>query len=445
LLCSLRFAARRLLPAIVLLAASLGLGAAASAQVSTQRIAAVVNDEVITTQELNARVNLVLATSGAPSDPETRQRLLQQVLRGAIDEKLELQEAKRLNVTVSDDEITRAFAAIAQRNRMDLGAFKAALAERGISESVLRNQLRGQIAWAKVVNRELRPRVVVTQDQVELALKEAASGGQDIELAVSEILLPVDSTSEQARVMREAADLVATLRRGADFGALARQVSVAASREAGGDLGWVRPSMILPEMRERLLALPAGGISDPVASPVGVHIFQVRERRDPSRPEPVRRMAVTRVSLAQVIMPLPPDAKENALKAAEKRAAELAPRLKSCKDIDAYAARSESEGSGSLGWLDVGDLPQALRQLVAQLEPGRISPPFRGPLGVQLLMVCDRQGREETVEAPAPPPRPALTAQQMRNRLEDEQLERLATRYLRELRKDAFIDIRLGV
>jgi peptidyl-prolyl cis-trans isomerase SurA len=421
-------------------------GTGALAQVSgQQRIAAVVNGDVITSQELSTRVNLVLASSGAPSDPETRRRLMQQVLRAIVDEKLQMQEAERLQLTVSDDEITRAFAAIAQRNRLDVGAFKAALAERGIGENEMRNQLRSQIAWAKVVNRELRPRVVVTQDQVDLALKEAASGAQDLELAVSEILLPVDSPADQARVLREAGDLVATLRKGADFGALARQVSVAASREAGGDLGWVRPSMVLPEMRERLMALPPGGISDPVASPVGVHIFQLRERRDPNRPEPVRRMTVSKVSLAQVIVPLAPDAKEAVVKAAEKRAAALAPRLKSCGDIEAYARKNESDGSGSLGWLDVKDLPQALRQLVAQLKPSRISPPFRGPLGVQLLMVCDRQGREETVDAPAPPPRAPVTAQQMRDRLEDEQMERLATRYLRELRKDAFIDIRLGV
>jgi peptidyl-prolyl cis-trans isomerase SurA len=421
-------------------------GTGALAQVGgQQRIAAVVNDDVITSQELSTRVNLVLASSGAPSDPETRRRLMQQVLRAIVDEKLQMQEAKRLQLTVSDDEITRAFAAIAQRNRLDVGAFKATLAERGIGENEMRNQLRSQIAWAKVVNRELRPRVVVTQDQVDLALKEAASGVQDLELAVSEILLPVDSPADQARVLREAGDLVATLRKGADFGALARQVSVAASREAGGDLGWVRPSMVLPEMRERLMALPPGGISDPVASPVGVHIFQLRERRDPNRPEPVRRMTVSKVSLAQVIVPLAPDAKEAVVKAAEKRAAALAPRLKSCGDIEAYARKNESDGSGSLGWLDVKDLPQALRQLVAQLEPSRISPPFRGPLGVQLLMVCDRQGREEAVEAPPPPPRAPVTAEQMRNRLEDEQMERLATRYLRELRKDAFIDIRLGV
>ena len=191
------------------LAAILGLllagsvpGTGALAQVGgQQRIAAVVNDDVITSQELSTRVNLVLASSGAPSDPETRRRLMQQVLRAIVDEKLQMQEAKRLQLTVSDDEITRAFAAIAQRNRLDVGAFKAALAERGIGENEMRNQLRSQIAWAKVVNRELRPRVVVTQDQVDLALKEAASGAQDLELAVSEILLPVDFPADQARVL----------------------------------------------------------------------------------------------------------------------------------------------------------------------------------------------------------------------------------------------------
>jgi peptidyl-prolyl cis-trans isomerase SurA len=205
--------------------------------------------------------------------------------------------------------------------------------------------------------------------------------------------------------------------------------------------------MLLPQLRDVVAKLPEGGVSDPLPSPMGVHIFKLRERRDPNQPraEPRTRLIVQRVSLAQVIFPLPPDAKEADIKAAEKQATALAPRLRSCKAIDDYAERTESSGSGSIGWLKVSDLPDVLQQLVTQLEPQQISPPFRGPLGVQLLMVCDREGRQQVVEAPPPPPPPAPpTPEEMRARLEDEQLQRLANRYLRELRRDAFIDIRMG-
>jgi peptidyl-prolyl cis-trans isomerase SurA len=81
---------------------------------------------VITTQDLEARLNLVTATSGAPPDPEVRRRLTQQVLRGFIDEKLQLQEAKRLSLQVTEPEIDQALTVLAQRNRLDLESFKRA-------------------------------------------------------------------------------------------------------------------------------------------------------------------------------------------------------------------------------------------------------------------------------------------------------------------------------
>ena len=431
----------------LVLALTLALAARqAAAQGSVQRIAAVVNNDVITTQDLNDRLGLVAAASGLPSEPETRARLVQQVLRGFIDEKLQLQEAARLKLSVTDEDVDKALQALAERNHLDVDSFKKALGERKIDVQALRAQIRGQIAWAKVVGKEVRPRVAVTQDQVDLALKDALSGKADEQLALSEILLPVNSPDQQAQVLRDAQGLVATLRNGADFAALARQVSVASSAQAGGDLGWVRPALILPELRDRLAQMTPGSVSDPIPSPVGVHIFKLRERRRGDEPPPPpKRFVPTRVSLAQVVLPLPTTAKDPDIKAAEKRAASLAPSLKSCQAIDAYAKKSGAEGAGSLGWLAVKDLPPLLQRVVSVTEPGQLSPPIRGPLGIQMLMVCDRQGHEETMPAPpAPPPPPPPSASDVRQKLEDEQVQRLATRYLRELRKDAFIDVRMG-
>ena len=272
-----RIATRFVLTVLALLPL-LGFAPHALAQAGAQRIAAVVNDAVITTQDLVDRIDLTMATTGLPNDPETRRRLAPQVLRGYIDETLQQQEAKRLNLNVTEAEIDQAMETIARRNNTTREGLTRYLAERNISPKTLRQQIRAQIAWIKVVNREVRPRLAVTQEQIELAMRAGGAAG-DTELLVSEIVLPVYDRAQEATVLAQGRDLVATLRGGAGFAALARQVSAAASAEAGGDLGWVRASAILPELRDRLLALKVGEVSDPVLSPAGVHIFQLRDRR----------------------------------------------------------------------------------------------------------------------------------------------------------------------
>ena len=246
---------------------------------TAQQIAAVVNEDIITTQGLTDRLTLAVATSGLPNDENTRRQLAPQVLRTYIDETLQLQEAQRLNLSATEAEVDRALGTIAERNRIDLATLTGFLRQRGADPEGLRSQLRAQIAWVKIVNQELRPRVVVTREQVEIALRGGTTSAADAELQLAEILLPVYEPGQEAQTLEEAGELVAALRNGADFSALARQVSTAASAENGGDLGWVRASAILPDFREPLLSLDKGEIGEPIASPAGVHVFLLRDRR----------------------------------------------------------------------------------------------------------------------------------------------------------------------
>lgn len=269
------------LPQLVLLALLLVTGMAGSlmAQPVAQRIAAVVNDDVITSQDLLDRLDLAAVSSGLPNDPQTKQRLAPQVLRGFIDEKLQLQEARRLGLDVTEAEIDQALDTIAARNNTDRQTLLRFLTSRGINPRTLREQLRAQIAWLKIIAREVRPRIVVSQEQVEFAVKRAAGRPGGDEVLLSEILLPVYERGQENAVLAQARELVATLRAGADFGALARQVSTAASAENGGDLGWVRTEGLAPELRDQIASLQPGQISPPIPGPNGVHILQLRDRR----------------------------------------------------------------------------------------------------------------------------------------------------------------------
>ena len=182
-----------------------------------QRIVAVVNDDVISAQDLNDRLQLVTLTSGIPDSEEARARLAPQVLRSLIEETLQLQEAERLDITVEDAEIQRTLANIAERNQMTVEAMQRFFAQKGINLATLLDQVRAQIAWVKVVNRQIVPRVTVTVDQLDMAVEEARRNEGEPEYLLSEIVLPVDNPAQAQVVAQDAARLVQTLREGASF------------------------------------------------------------------------------------------------------------------------------------------------------------------------------------------------------------------------------------
>jgi peptidyl-prolyl cis-trans isomerase SurA len=150
-----------------------------------QRIAAVVNDDLVSVQDLNDRLDLVMFTSGVEDTPEARQGLTPQVLRGLVEEVLQLQEAERLGITVQDQEVDQALANIAERNNMEVPAMRRLLADAGINFNTLLAQLRAQIAWVKIVNLQVRPRVNVTVDQLDLAVQEARLNERQPEFLLS--------------------------------------------------------------------------------------------------------------------------------------------------------------------------------------------------------------------------------------------------------------------
>jgi peptidyl-prolyl cis-trans isomerase SurA len=394
-----------------------------------QRIVAVVNDEVISAQDLSDRLQLVTLTSGIPDSEQARARLAPQVLRSLIEEALQLQEAERLEIAVEDAEIERALANIAERNQMTVETMRQFFAQNGIDFATLLDQVRAQIAWVKVVNRQIVPRVTVTVDQLDMAVEEARRHEGEPEYLLSEIVLPVDNPEQAQVVAQDAARLVQTLREGASFESLARQVSAAASAETGGDVGWIRSSAIPQELRDTLESMREGEISDPIPSPVGYYIFLLRDRR-------LNQAAVDRaaddveVELAQILFPVDAEDDVDALRV---QAAELHDDLGDCAAMADTAAELNAPQSGRLGWLRVGDLPPEFRQTVSSLPVGQVSVPLDGPAGIHLLMVCDR--RNPQAETPQ--------REQIAERLERERVERLARRYLRDLRKEAFVEVRL--
>jgi peptidyl-prolyl cis-trans isomerase SurA len=397
-----------------------------------QRIAAVVNDQLVSVQDLNDRLDLVMFTSGVDDTPEARKGLTPQVLRGLVEELLQQQEAERLGITVEDSEIDQALANIAERNNMDVPTMRRLLANAGVNFDTLLAQIRAQIAWVKVINQQIRPRVNVTVDQLDLAVQEARLNERQPEFLLSEIVLPVDNPAQEDTVRADANRLIEAVRNGGSFESLARQVSAAASAERGGDLGWVRSAVIPPELLGALERLNPGDVSAPLRSPVGYHVFWLRDRRL-APPEQASGADQVEVELSQILFPF--DETEGAAAAPRLReqALTMRPQLSDCIAMDRLATERQLPGSGDLGWLRIGDLPPDFARVLADLPIGQVSEPLQGPAGIHLIMVCDRRGAVQS----------APQRDQIAQRLETEQIDRLSRRYLRDLRKQAFVDIRL--
>ncbi|MCB1884830.1 MAG: peptidylprolyl isomerase [Geminicoccaceae bacterium] len=246
---------------------------------AVQGIAAVVNDDIVTTRDLAERIRMTILFSNLPGDPQTQARVAPQVLRRVVDERLELQEAKRLGVKVDEAQIDAAIDRLAQSNNITQAQLLDYLARQGVPVDALRGQVRAELAWIAVLRQTVARRVVVTDEQVDLAIgADRAAQGTD-EVRLSEILLPVYDPAQEAETLQNAEALVAELRGGADFASLARQFSVAASRDAGGDLGWVPAGSLSTALKPVVAGLAVDEVSKPVRTPTGVYVFKLNGRR----------------------------------------------------------------------------------------------------------------------------------------------------------------------
>lgn len=419
------------------LAAALGLLLAGTAgtAISTspaqaqqmQRIAAVVNDQVISLYDLQARMEIAIRSSQLPDTQETRQRLMPNVLQQLVDERLKMQEAERLRITVTDEEVRNAHRQIERNNNMPQGALNQFLAQPGIDENAFNAQIRSEIAWVKVAQNELRRSVTVEPEEIDAVLEQLRQNAGKPERLLAEIVLPVDAPEMEEQIRSLADRLRAELMQGAPFPAVARQFSASHAAAAGGDLGWVVEGSLDPTIESVIATLQPGELSQPVRTASGYHLILLRERRDPKSVPPDQ----VPMALAQLYMPLSGPAAVPA-----ERRQELAQKLAqgaTCADIDRIATEMKLPSSGQIGVLRGVDLPPPVRDAVIGLEENRLSQPVRlGQQAEVLLMVCERQSPD------ALPPREVIE-----ERLGTEKLERVAQRTLRNLRRSALIDVRL--
>lgn len=384
-----------------------------------------INGYVITGTDIDQRVALVIdANRGAEITDDDLENLRRQVLRNLIDETLQIQEAAAQEVDVATSDVDSSYRNVTVQNGFDEGEMESYLEKIGSSSGSLKRQIRGEMAWQRLLQRQSLF-VNVSEEEVQEVLKRLKESQGTEEFRLAEIYLSATPENQQT-VLQNGQRIVEQLQQGGSFAAYARQFSEASTAAVGGDLGWIRLGVLPTDLANVARQMQAGQMVGPVQIPGGFSILYLIDKRQVLTADP--RDAV--LSLKQISIGFAGLSVEQA----EARLGEFnqgIQQMRGCGDAETVAARIGADVVEN-DQISARQLPVALQDTMLALQVGQATPPF-GSMeeGVRVLMLC---GRDDPQVDGGP------SAEDIREQLENERLNRRAQRYLRDLRRDAIIE-----
>ncbi len=407
--------------------------------IEVDRIVAVVNDEVITAQELRSRMATLERQMREQNIPLPAPDVLErQLLDRMIIDRVQLQDARETGLTTSDGELDVSLRRIAESNKLSLPAFRAALEKDGINWAKFCQEIRDEITLSRLRDREVNRRISISDGEIENYLNnpDSVAKSDNAEVNVSHIVLRVPESPSPDQLMRigvRAQSALDQIRRGEDFAKVAASYSEAPDGLAGGALG-LRPLDRLPALyADAVKKMQPGEISEILRSPAGFHIIKLIEKR--SRDTNPLTAAVKQTHVRHILV------KVNELVSAaeaEHKILSLKERLDNGGDFAELARLYSNDFSaakgGDLGWLYPGDTVPEFETAMDALKINQVSVPVQSPFGFHLIQVLERRTGD------ASPERQRLIARQV---LRDRKADEVYQDWIRQLRDRAYVEYRL--
>jgi len=393
-----------------------------------RRATARVNGNIITGTDVDSRVALVRASNEGEITPEQIPALRLQVLRNLIDETLQVQAAVEQDMEVTAEEVNESYARFAtERFNRSPEQMDVYLTSIGASSRTMKRQIQGEMAWDRLLRRNVTPFINVSAEEVNELLEQQRAARGEYEYRIAEIFMRSNaSTREQVRA--NALSVAGTLREGGSFMAAAREYSQASSASVGGDLDYMRLEQLQnPTMEAAVRAMTPGQMVGPLELPDGFTLIYLIDRRQVGMADP--RDAV--LSLKQISIEFAPGTPESEAQLRAEQFAAAVGQINGCGEVETRAAAIGATVEGN-DQMSARDLPDQLQSILLQMNVGEATPPF-GDLtsGVRVLLLCGRDDPQEVQTA---------SFDQVMNSLEQERVNRRAQSFLRDLRRDAVIE-----
>lgn len=393
---------------------------------NVRRATAVVNGEIITGTDIDQRIMLLTQGDVSAVPAEQREQLRIEILGQLIDESLRIQEAEANEITISNKEIEEYIGRVAQQNfKRSVPETEKHLTQIGSSIASLRKQVKGEIAWNRVLSRNVTPFINVSDDEVEAKINQTEANKGKIEYRLGEIFLRADESNRE-QVYETARKLLEQLRGGAPFAEMAKQYSEASTAAAGGDLGFVKLNVLPQAIATAALEMTQNEI---VVVPVsgGVSLLLLIDKRQIGMSDP----RDSTLELKQIAVDFPKGTTEAQAGPLVKRFADETQKINGCGAADGVAKSLGAEVVNRDN-IRIGDLPGPLQQVMLGMNVGQSTPPY-GSLedGVRVFVLCGRNAPKEVAQK---------SRDQIQSEIEDERVERRAQLYMRSIRRDAIID-----
>lgn len=419
-----------------------GLNAESS---SPCRIAAVVNKNIISQTDLMNRLRFATLSSGLEPTAENLEKMKSQILRIMIDEQLQLQTGERYGIDIPKEHIQATIKDIEESNGLAPGTIIKMMEENNIPLKTFEDQIKAQLIWMifirekyplktledqlkKKQQQEFMPSLQLSDWEIDQEIKLQNEKETKKQYHLAEITLPFDRPDQEEEIKNTLNQLLEELQKGAPFSALAQQFSQSATASQGGDMGWLTEDQMESEIKEAVGHMQPGQLSVPIRTSQGYVLIAFLEQKLPG----VEGNAL--LTMQQALIPFPQDVTEEKAREIMEKGSEVANTAKSCpaletvvKDKFPSATFHFSQGE------PLSSFPGALQNVIQSLTPHQASEPLLTQEGALFIMVCEK------------------TSQKAQEFSRDDAIELLASRKhsllarreLRDMRRQAFIDVRM--
>lgn len=412
---------------------------------SSFRIAAVVNKSIISETDLINRLRFATISSGLEPTAENFEKMKPQMLRVMIDEQLQLQVGKLYSINIPDEPIQSAIKDIEENNKIPVGSIAKMLQDNNIPQKAFEDQIRAQLTWmvfirekyplktledqvGKKRNQEFSHSLPIADWEIDQEIKSQKEKENKKQYHLAEIVLPFDHPEQEEEVKSNLVRLHEELQKGAQFSALAQQFSQSATSSQGGDMGWLTEDQLEPEIKEALPQIHPGQLSAPIRTSQGYVIIAFIEQKLPGSE------GQTLLTMQQVLLPFPQDVTEERGQEIMEKAAKIGAGAKNCPALEKIAKDEFPSATSHLTQEDpLSSFPGALQNIIMSLDLNQASEPLLTQEGALLVMVCDKKSQELQ----------ELSRDDAIELIASRKHSLLARRELRDLRRQAFIDVRM--